>query len=42
MNVQWGDPEMLKLPHLMAVAPDGMLYVAEVNGKRVQRFQRGR
>jgi DNA-binding beta-propeller fold protein YncE len=42
MNAQWGDPETLKLPHLMAVAPDGSLYVAEVNGKRVQRFQRSR
>ena len=42
MSVQWGNAETLKLPHLMAVAPDGSLYVAEVNGKRVQRFQRVR
>jgi sugar lactone lactonase YvrE len=40
LNVQWGNPDTLKLPHLMAVAPNGTLYVAEVNGKRVQRFQR--
>jgi sugar lactone lactonase YvrE len=38
MVQQWGNPEILKLPHLMAVAPDRSLYVAEVNGKRIQRF----
>lgn len=38
MVQQWGNGEMLKLPHLMAVAPDASLYVAEVNGKRIQRF----
>lgn len=37
---QWGDAEMLKLPHLMAQDSHGVLYVAEVNGKRVQKFQR--
>lgn len=36
----WGDPQLLKLPHLMAVNSKGVLYVAEVNGKRVQMFQR--
>jgi len=36
----WGTPETLKLPHLMAVTSKGELLVAEVNGKRVQRFQR--
>lgn len=36
----WGDPEMLKLPHLMAVDSKGTLYVTEVNGKRVQKFHR--
>lgn len=35
---QWGDGDLLKLPHLMAVAKDKSLYVAEVNGKRIQRF----
>ena len=34
----WGDPETLKLPHLMAVGPDGRLYVTEVEGRRVQIF----
>jgi DNA-binding beta-propeller fold protein YncE len=32
----WGGPEQLKLPHLMDFATDGTLYVAEVDGKRVQ------
>jgi DNA-binding beta-propeller fold protein YncE len=36
----WGDPETLKLPHLMAINSAGVLYVAEVNGKRVQMFRR--
>jgi DNA-binding beta-propeller fold protein YncE len=35
---QWGNGETLKLPHLMAVSADKILYVAEVNGKRIQRF----
>ena len=39
LEKQWGNPEMLKLPHLMAVGPDKMLYVAEVAGKRIQRFR---
>jgi DNA-binding beta-propeller fold protein YncE len=38
MVKQWGDSEILKLPHLMALAADKTLYVAEVNGKRIQRF----
>jgi DNA-binding beta-propeller fold protein YncE len=37
---EWGGPETLKLPHLMAVDAKGTLYVAEVNGKRVQLFRR--
>jgi sugar lactone lactonase YvrE len=37
---QWGDAETLKLPHLMALDSAGTLYVAEVNGKRVQKFRR--
>jgi DNA-binding beta-propeller fold protein YncE len=37
---QWGDAEVLKLPHLMAQDAKGTLYIAEVNGKRVQKFQR--
>ena len=40
MTAQWGDPERLQLPHLMAAAPDGRLFVAEVNGSRVQIFRR--
>ncbi|MDZ4685147.1 MAG: peptidyl-alpha-hydroxyglycine alpha-amidating lyase family protein [Planctomycetaceae bacterium] len=36
----WGTPEALKLPHLMAVNSKGVLYVAEVNGPRVQMFRR--
>ncbi len=37
---QWGTPETLNLPHLMAVDSKGTLYVAEVNGQRVQMFRR--
>jgi DNA-binding beta-propeller fold protein YncE len=37
---QWGGPDTLQLPHLMAIAPNGALLVAEVSGKRVQRFVR--
>ena len=36
----WGTPDMLKLPHLMSVDSKGTLYVAEVNGQRVQMFRR--
>jgi DNA-binding beta-propeller fold protein YncE len=36
----WGDPETLLLPHLMAVNSKGRLFIAEVNGKRVQMFDR--
>lgn len=36
----WGNADVLKLPHLMAVDSKGTLYVAEVNGKRVQKFVR--
>ena len=36
----WGDPQTLKLPHLMAADSHGLLYVAEVAGKRVQKFKR--
>jgi sugar lactone lactonase YvrE len=37
---QWGDPKTLLLPHLMAINSQGTLFVAEVNGKRVQLFRR--
>ena len=37
---EWGNKEELQLPHLMAVSRSGRLYVAEVNGKRVQMFER--
>ena len=36
----WGDPQSLLLPHMMAVNSKGVLFVAEVNGKRVQMFER--
>jgi streptogramin lyase len=36
----WGNDEVLQLPHLMAVDSKGTLYIAEVNGKRVQKFVR--
>lgn len=36
----WGDPQSLLLPHLMAQDSRGRLYVSEVNGKRVQIFER--
>lgn len=37
---QWGNPELLKLPHFMAVDSKGTLFVCEVDGKRVQMFRR--
>jgi len=40
ITARWGTPETLKLPHLMAATSKGELLVAEVNGKRVQRFRR--
>lgn len=36
---QWGDPKTLLLPHLMSTDSKGWLYVAEVNGRRVQIFK---
>ncbi len=36
----WGNPESLQLPHFMAVNSAGVLYVCEINGKRVQMFRR--
>jgi peroxiredoxin/DNA-binding beta-propeller fold protein YncE len=36
----WGDPKSLLLPHLMDRDSRGRLYVSEVNGKRVQIFER--
>jgi len=39
---EWGDPDLLKLPHLMSVDRRGNLYVAEVNGKRVQIFKKAK
>lgn len=38
----WGGAEVLALPHLMAADSSGRLFVAEVNGKRVQIFRRKR
>ncbi len=40
ITTSWGNPELLQLPHLMALDSRGMLYVAEVNGKRVQKFSK--
>src|SRR6266516_7161429 len=40
ITANWGDPQTLLLPHLMAVNSKGTLFIAEVNGKRVQMFQR--
>jgi sugar lactone lactonase YvrE len=40
INSQWGDPKTLQLPHLMTMDSRSRLYIAEVNGKRVQIFQR--
>lgn len=37
---QWGGPDVLQLPHFMAMDSRGTLFVAEVNGKRVQKFRR--
>ena len=39
LATQWGDAQTLLLPHIMAVNSKGLLYVAEVNGKRVQIFK---
>ncbi|MBL8234211.1 MAG: DUF1549 domain-containing protein, partial [Bryobacterales bacterium] len=39
VNRQWGDAQTLQLPHLMASDSKGRLFVAEVNGKRVQIFR---
>ncbi len=40
----WGrkgsEPGNFRLPHGIVVAPDGALYVAEVGGKRIQKFVR--
>jgi DNA-binding beta-propeller fold protein YncE len=36
----WGDAQSLKLPHLMAVNSRGVIFVAEVAGKRVQKLKR--
>jgi hypothetical protein len=36
----WGGPKVLELPHFMATNSKGVLYVAEVDGKRVQMFTR--
>jgi DNA-binding beta-propeller fold protein YncE len=38
VNKTWGGPEVLQLPHIMS-ASRGKLWVAEVNGKRVQVFR---
>ena len=35
----WGGPDVFKLPHFMDYSKGGTLYVAEVDGKRVQMFK---
>jgi DNA-binding beta-propeller fold protein YncE len=40
MASQWGGPATLQLPHLMSLDSRGRLYIAEVNGKRIQIFRR--
>ncbi len=37
---KWGGPGVLQLPHIMSMGSGGRLYVAEVNGKRVQIFRK--
>lgn len=37
---QWGGDGSFQLPHMMAAARDGRIYVTEVNGKRVQILKR--
>jgi len=39
VELQWGDPKTLELPHLMDADSQSRLFIAEVNGKRVQIFQ---
>lgn len=36
---QWGDPQSLRLPHLLDSDRAGRLYITEVDGKRVQVFE---
>jgi sugar lactone lactonase YvrE len=40
VTASWGDPQTLLLPHFMAVNSKGTLFICEVNGKRVQMFER--
>ncbi len=40
ITASWGSPETLKLPHLMAVNSQGVVFVTEVRGDRVQMFQK--
>ena len=42
ITATWGDPQTLLLPHFMAVNSKGTLFVCEVNGKRVQMFERAK
>jgi len=42
LSTQWGTPETLQLPHLMAYDGKGLLYVTEVNGQRVQIFRKAK
>jgi DNA-binding beta-propeller fold protein YncE len=42
VTASWGDPQMLLLPHFMAVNSKGTLFICEVNGKRVQTFERAK
>ncbi len=40
LGLQWGDPDSLRLPHLMDSDRQGRLLVTEVEGQRVQIFSR--
>jgi sugar lactone lactonase YvrE len=42
ITASWGTPETLLLPHFMAINSKGVLFVCEVNGKRVQMFERAK
>src|SRR5262245_58592508 len=41
-TTSWGDPQMLLLPHFMAVNSKSTLFICEVNGKRGQMFNRAK
>jgi DNA-binding beta-propeller fold protein YncE len=40
ITASWGDPQMLLLPHFLGTNFNWTLFICEVNGKRVQMFER--